>query len=104
MNVFKGVTKNRLFMGIISFTVILQVRTFPSLFFSISQMHALILWSYKYTNHQVIIIMFLGKFTTTVRLSWQLWLVSIAIGFVRSVVYSKVTPENKSYISLPLMI
>ncbi|KAL8236833.1 hypothetical protein R6Q59_017914 [Mikania micrantha] len=54
MNVFKGVTRNRLFMGIVGFTVVLQV----------------------------IIIMFLGKFTTTVRLSWQLWLVSIAIGFV----------------------
>ncbi|XP_071717450.1 calcium-transporting ATPase 10, plasma membrane-type-like [Rutidosis leptorrhynchoides] len=53
-NVFQGVTKNRLFIGIISFTVILQV----------------------------IIIMFLGKFTTTVRLSWQLWLVSIVIGLI----------------------
>lgn len=28
MNVFKGVTKNRLFMGIIGFTVVLQVRFF----------------------------------------------------------------------------
>ncbi|KAK1417096.1 hypothetical protein QVD17_26218 [Tagetes erecta] len=54
MNVFKGVTKNRLFMGIVGFTIILQV----------------------------IIIMFLGKFTTTVRLSWQLWLVSIVIGLI----------------------
>ncbi|KAL4590044.1 hypothetical protein LXL04_002962 [Taraxacum kok-saghyz] len=54
MNVFKGVTKNRLFMGIIGFTVVLQV----------------------------IIIMFLGKFTTTVRLSWQFWLVSIVIGII----------------------
>ncbi|KAL8149433.1 hypothetical protein AgCh_006441 [Apium graveolens] len=49
INVFKGVTKNRLFMGIVGLTLILQV----------------------------IIIMFLGKFTTTVRLSWKLWLVSI---------------------------
>ncbi|MFS8002244.1 putative P-type Ca(2+) transporter [Helianthus anomalus] len=56
MNVFKGVTKNRLFMGIVGFTVVLQV----------------------------IIVMFLGKFTSTVRLSWQLWLVSIAIAFIRS--------------------
>ncbi|XP_024962705.1 calcium-transporting ATPase 8, plasma membrane-type-like isoform X2 [Cynara cardunculus var. scolymus] len=54
MNVFKGVTKNRLFMGIIGFTILLQV----------------------------IIIMFLGKFTTTVRLSWQLWLVSVGIGII----------------------
>ncbi|KAI7748740.1 hypothetical protein M8C21_027369 [Ambrosia artemisiifolia] len=54
MNVFKGVTKNRLFMGIIALTVVLQV----------------------------VIVMFLGKFTTTVRLSWQLWLVSIVIGVI----------------------
>ncbi|KAI7751632.1 hypothetical protein M8C21_007651 [Ambrosia artemisiifolia] len=54
MNVFKGVTKNRLFMGIVGFTIVLQV----------------------------IIIMFLGKFTTTVRLSWQFWLISIGIGLV----------------------
>ncbi|BAS77262.1 Os02g0176700 [Oryza sativa Japonica Group] len=31
---------------------------------------------------QVIIIEFLGKFTSTVRLSWKLWLVSVGIGFV----------------------
>ncbi|KAI3801602.1 hypothetical protein L1987_29711 [Smallanthus sonchifolius] len=54
MNAFKGVTKNRLFMGIVGFTVVLQV----------------------------IIIMFLGKFTSTVRLSWQLWLVSVGIAIV----------------------
>lgn len=53
-NVFRGVTSNRLFMGIVGLTVVLQV----------------------------IIIFFLGKFTSTVRLSWKLWLVSIAIGFV----------------------
>ncbi|CAI9099300.1 OLC1v1036095C1 [Oldenlandia corymbosa var. corymbosa] len=51
-NVFKGVTKNHLFMGIVALTLVLQV----------------------------IIIFFLGKFTSTVRLSWKLWLVSIAIG------------------------
>ncbi|CAH1432570.1 unnamed protein product [Lactuca virosa] len=54
MNVFKGVTKNRLFMGIVGLTVVLQV----------------------------VIVMFLGKFTTTTRLTWQLWLVSIVIGFI----------------------
>ncbi|KAL4571213.1 hypothetical protein LXL04_017966 [Taraxacum kok-saghyz] len=54
MNVFKGVTKNRLFMAIVGLTVVLQV----------------------------VIVMFLGKFTTTTRLSWQLWLVSIVIGFL----------------------
>lgn len=41
---------------------------------------------------QVIIIMFLGKFTSTVRLSWKFWLVSIAIGFIRFVVWSSFMP------------
>ncbi|XP_027177381.1 calcium-transporting ATPase 10, plasma membrane-type-like isoform X3 [Coffea eugenioides] len=54
INVFKGVTKNHLFMGIIGLTVVLQV----------------------------VIIFFLGKFTSTVRLSWKLWLVSIVIGLI----------------------
>lgn len=54
INIFKGVTKNLLFMGIVGITVLLQV----------------------------IIVMFLGKFASTVRLSWKLWLVSLAIGFV----------------------
>ncbi|CAN1780220.1 Calcium-transporting ATPase 9, plasma membrane-type [Linum perenne] len=54
MNVFRGVTKNKLFMGIVGFTFILQI----------------------------ILVEFSGKFTTTVRLSWKLWLVSLAIGFV----------------------
>ncbi|KAA3479501.1 calcium-transporting ATPase 9, plasma membrane-type-like [Gossypium australe] len=48
INCFKGVTKNYLFMGIIGFTFILQI----------------------------IIIEFLGKFTSTVRLDWQLWLLA----------------------------
>lgn len=34
---------------------------------------------------QVLIIEFLGKFTSTVRLNWKLWLVSIAIAFIRYV-------------------
>ncbi|KAL8039978.1 hypothetical protein ABFX02_10G070500 [Erythranthe guttata] len=54
MNVWKGVTKNRLFMGIVGIEVVLQF----------------------------MIIFFLGKFASTVRLSWQLWLVSIAIGII----------------------
>ncbi|XP_011094128.1 calcium-transporting ATPase 10, plasma membrane-type isoform X2 [Sesamum indicum] len=54
INVWKGVTKNHLFMGIVGLEVLLQV----------------------------IIIFFLGKFTSTVRLSWKLWLVSLAIGFI----------------------
>ncbi|GER44799.1 calcium-transporting ATPase 8 family protein [Striga asiatica] len=54
INVWKGVTKNHLFMGIVGLELVLQV----------------------------IIIFFLGKFTSTVRLSWKLWLVSFAIGLV----------------------
>lgn len=52
MNVFKGLTSNHLFMGIIGVTFVLQI----------------------------VIIEFLGKFTTTVRLNWKLWLLSVAIG------------------------
>ncbi|CAA0822572.1 Calcium-transporting ATPase 10- plasma membrane-type [Striga hermonthica] len=54
INVWKGVTKNHLFMGIVGLELVLQV----------------------------IIIFFLGKFASTVRLSWKLWLVSFAIGLV----------------------
>ncbi|KAH7671707.1 P-type ATPase protein [Dioscorea alata] len=54
MNIFEGITKNHLFIGIIAITVILQA----------------------------IIVEFLGKFTSTVRLNWKLWLVSIGIAFV----------------------
>ncbi|XP_057453394.1 calcium-transporting ATPase 9, plasma membrane-type-like isoform X2 [Lotus japonicus] len=52
MNVFRGVTKNRLFVGIVGMTFVLQI----------------------------IIIEFLGKFTSTVRLDWKLWLASLCIG------------------------
>ncbi|KAK7293954.1 hypothetical protein RJT34_16836 [Clitoria ternatea] len=54
LNVFQGVTKNRLFMGIVGMTFILQI----------------------------IIIEFLGKFTSTVKLDWKLWLASLCIGLV----------------------
>ncbi|KAJ8499066.1 hypothetical protein OPV22_009618 [Ensete ventricosum] len=54
LNVFSGVTTNRLFVGIVGITVLLQV----------------------------LIIEFLGKFTSTVRLNWKLWVVSIAIAFI----------------------
>lgn len=54
INVFSGVTKNYLFMGIVGLTLVLQV----------------------------IIIFFLGKFTSTVRLSWSMWLISGVIGFI----------------------
>ncbi|VAI44613.1 unnamed protein product [Triticum turgidum subsp. durum] len=54
LNIFEGVSRNHLFLAVVSVTVVLQV----------------------------IIIEFLGKFTSTVRLSWQLWLVSLAIAFI----------------------
>uniref|UniRef100_A0A1D1XC54 Calcium-transporting ATPase n=2 Tax=Anthurium amnicola TaxID=1678845 RepID=A0A1D1XC54_9ARAE len=54
MNVFSGITRNYLFVGIVGLTVLLQI----------------------------LIIEFLGKFTSTVRLNWKLWLGSIAIAFV----------------------
>ncbi|KAL6331936.1 hypothetical protein AAG906_020285 [Vitis piasezkii] len=54
INVFKGVTTNRLFIGIVGITLVLQI----------------------------LIIEFLGKFTSTVRLNWQLWLVCIGIAFI----------------------
>ncbi|XP_054784018.1 calcium-transporting ATPase 9, plasma membrane-type-like isoform X1 [Prosopis cineraria] len=54
INVFTGVTKNRLFVGIVGLTFVLQI----------------------------IIIEFLGKFTSTVRLDWKMWLVSFIIGIV----------------------
>ncbi|XWS52308.1 hypothetical protein CRYUN_Cryun11dG0057000 [Craigia yunnanensis] len=54
MNIFKGLGRNYLFIGIVAITVILQV----------------------------IIVEFLGKFAKTVQLNWKLWLISIAIGIV----------------------
>lgn len=54
LNVFSGVTQNHLFMAIVSMTFVLQV----------------------------IIIEFLGKFTSTVKLGWRLWVVSIVIGLM----------------------
>ncbi|XP_071724578.1 calcium-transporting ATPase 8, plasma membrane-type-like [Rutidosis leptorrhynchoides] len=54
VNVFKGVTKNRLFMGIVAITLVLQI----------------------------IIVEFLGKFTTTTRLNWWQWLVSVGIAII----------------------
>ncbi|KAJ4792077.1 Calcium-transporting ATPase [Rhynchospora pubera] len=53
LNIFEGFLRNHLFLGIVGITVVLQI----------------------------IIIEFLGKFTSTVRLSWKLWLVSLGIAF-----------------------
>ncbi|XP_062155503.1 calcium-transporting ATPase 9, plasma membrane-type isoform X2 [Alnus glutinosa] len=52
INVFTGVTRNYLFMGIVGITFVLQI----------------------------IIIEFLGKFASTVKLNWKQWLITIAIG------------------------
>ncbi|XP_030551279.1 calcium-transporting ATPase 9, plasma membrane-type-like isoform X2 [Rhodamnia argentea] len=54
INVFSGVTGNHLFMAIVGTTLVLQI----------------------------IIIEFLGKFTTTVKLDWKQWLVCVGIGFI----------------------
>ncbi|XP_007014495.2 PREDICTED: calcium-transporting ATPase 10, plasma membrane-type [Theobroma cacao] len=54
MNIFKGLSRNYLFIGIVAITVVLQV----------------------------VIVEFLGKFAKTVQLNWKLWLISIAIGIV----------------------
>ncbi|GLT28691.1 hypothetical protein SLA2020_036030 [Shorea laevis] len=54
INIFEGLTRNYLFMGIVFIKVVLQA----------------------------VIVEFLGKFASTVKLSWKLWLVSIAIGFI----------------------
>ncbi|XP_021815956.1 calcium-transporting ATPase 8, plasma membrane-type-like [Prunus avium] len=53
-NIFKGITKNHLFMGIVAITLVLQV----------------------------IIIEFLGKFTKTVKLEWNHWHISVVIAFI----------------------
>ncbi|XP_062183925.1 calcium-transporting ATPase 5, plasma membrane-type isoform X2 [Phragmites australis] len=53
LNIFKGISGNHLFICIIAITVVLQA----------------------------LIVEFLGKFASTVKLSWQLWLVSIGLAF-----------------------
>ncbi|KAM1010753.1 calcium-transporting ATPase 9, plasma membrane-type-like isoform X2 [Malus sylvestris] len=80
INVFIGVTKNYLFMGIIGITLVLQI----------------------------IIVMFLGKFTKTVRLSWQQWLICLGIAIVSwpLAVIGKLIPVPKTpfsqYFSRPI--
>ncbi|TQD80624.1 hypothetical protein C1H46_033803 [Malus baccata] len=80
INVFRGVTKNYLFMGIIGITLVLQI----------------------------IIVMFLGKFTKTVRLSWQQWLICLGIAIVSwpLAVVGKLIPVPKTpfsqYFSRPI--
>ncbi|KAK9697974.1 hypothetical protein RND81_08G074200 [Saponaria officinalis] len=54
VNIFDGIFRHNLFLGSVGITLLFQI----------------------------IIIEFLGKFASTVRLSWQLWLVCILIGFI----------------------
>ncbi|EPS71825.1 hypothetical protein M569_02931 [Genlisea aurea] len=54
MNVFSGVLKNRLFVGIVGTTLVLQI----------------------------VIVNFLGKFTSTVRLDFPQWIICIVIGII----------------------
>ncbi|KAG6740051.1 hypothetical protein POTOM_057685 [Populus tomentosa] len=54
INIFKGISKNHLFIAIIGITLVLQV----------------------------IIVEFVGKFTSTVKLNWKQWLMSVIIGFI----------------------
>ncbi|KAH1216265.1 Calcium-transporting ATPase 8, plasma membrane-type [Glycine max] len=53
-NIFKGVTRNYLFMGIVGITVVLQI----------------------------VIVEYLGKFTKTAKLNWKQWLISVIIAFI----------------------
>ncbi|WCJ42312.1 calcium-transporting ATPase putative [Euphorbia peplus] len=53
-NIFEGVTKNRLFMGIIAFTLVLQI----------------------------LIIEFIGKFFDTTKLNWKQWIICAVIAFI----------------------
>ncbi|OMO65525.1 Cation-transporting P-type ATPase [Corchorus olitorius] len=70
INCFKGVTKNYLFMAIVGVTFVLQI----------------------------IIIEFLGNFTSTVKLNWKLWLVSLGIGIFSwpLAIVGKLIPVSKT--------
>ncbi|KAF9604718.1 hypothetical protein IFM89_009154 [Coptis chinensis] len=72
-NVFRGITKNRLFMGIVAITVVLQV----------------------------ILVQFTKDFTDTVPLNWWQWLVCIVIGAVSwpLAVVGKLIPVPKTPLS-----
>ncbi|KAJ0007799.1 hypothetical protein Pint_30511 [Pistacia integerrima] len=54
---------------------------------------------------QIIIIEFLGKFTSTVRLSWKLWLASVVIGIFSwpLAIIGKMIPVPKTPLSKYLM-
>ncbi|XP_062109949.1 calcium-transporting ATPase 9, plasma membrane-type [Humulus lupulus] len=73
MNAFSGVTKNRLFIAIIAVTFVLQI----------------------------IIIQFLGKFTSTVHLDWAQWLICFGIAIISwpLAVVGKLIPVPKTPVS-----
>lgn len=77
INVFEGVTKNRLFVGIVGSTCVLQI----------------------------VIINFLGHFTSTVRLDLKLWLLSVFIGLVSwpLAIVGKLIPVPKTPFAKSLM-
>ncbi|XP_010048692.2 calcium-transporting ATPase 8, plasma membrane-type [Eucalyptus grandis] len=54
LNIFKGITRNYLFLAIVGLTLVIQV----------------------------ILIEFLGTFTSSVKLNWKQWLISIIIAFI----------------------
>jgi Ca2+-transporting ATPase len=83
LNIFKGITGNRLFMAIIAVTVVLQVKALKYFFAYGGCCYLGFCYCLFLYCVQVLIIEFLGKFMSTVRLSWQLWLVSIGLAFVR---------------------
>ncbi|KAK6944576.1 Cation-transporting P-type ATPase, C-terminal [Dillenia turbinata] len=67
INIFKGIVTNHLFMAIVAITVVLQI----------------------------IIIEFLGKFASTVRLNWKYWIISVVIGLIRLLLYSYILNFGK---------
>jgi Ca2+-transporting ATPase len=72
-------------MGIVGFTVILQVSSHHCVFFWLSLS---VYWEVTVLLPialQIILIEFTGDFTTTVRLNWKQWLICVAIGIVRLV-------------------
>ncbi|CAH2069667.1 unnamed protein product [Thlaspi arvense] len=75
-NIFKGIIKNRLFMGIIVITLVLQV----------------------------IIVEFLGKFASTTKLNWQQWLICVGIGVISwpLALVGKFIPVSKTPLSTKL--
>ncbi|CAN8230013.1 unnamed protein product [Cochlearia groenlandica] len=73
INIFKGVLRNHLFVGIIAITIVLQV----------------------------VIVEFLGTFASTTKLDWEMWLICIGIGSVSwpLAVVGKCIPVPKTPVS-----